>query len=139
MKVEENSTLTRKITAISVREKLNYQMTEKGVLLSGENTDKKLQLALGEHPNRQRGMTVNLLRDKDSFPIPYTSLYGVTLISVIRLGLDSRIRDRYFGEFLNLSLYEDMAPWNIVLNGPTLSYIDYDTREITFDKDISKV
>ena len=43
------------------------------------------------------------------------------------------------GEFLNLSLYEDMAPWNIVLNGDSLAYIDYDTRDITFDMDISKV
>lgn len=53
--------------------------------------------------------------------------------------VDARIRDRFFGEFLNLSLYEDMAPWNIVLNGRTLAYIDYDTRERTFDGDMSKV
>jgi hypothetical protein len=31
-----------------------------------------------------------------------------------------------------------MAPWNIVLNGPNLDYIDYDTKEFTYDKDVPK-
>ena len=33
----------------------------------------------------------------------------------------------------DLPLYEDMAPWNIVMQGPRMDYIDYDTRDRTFD------
>jgi hypothetical protein len=32
-----------------------------------------------------------------------------------------------------------MAPWNIVFRGPRLDYIDYDTREVTFDNVIPQV
>lgn len=31
------------------------------------------------------------------------------------------------------------APWNIILAGGGVDYIDYDTRDITFDEDIPKV
>jgi hypothetical protein len=142
MSVSENQTISSQIIDLSSHAKLLYSpsVNGNGVVLSAENKDDAiLQLPLGVHPSLKRGILVQLYRDKDSFPIPYTSIYGITLISAIRLGLDPRIRDRYFGEFLNLSLYEDMAPWNIVLNGPSLSYIDYDTREITFDKELGKV
>jgi len=140
MHIGLNESLSGKIADLSKKGTLDYSLNENGVLLEQKATNyEMLQLPLGVHPNMQRGVSVQLFRDKDSFPIPYTSIYGVTLISAIRLGLDSRIRDRYFSEFLNLSLYEDMAPWNIVLNGRSLSYIDYDTRDITFDQDISKV
>jgi hypothetical protein len=67
------------------------------------------------------------------------SIITIHMNNIVLFCVDSRIRDRYFKEFLNLSLYEDMAPWNIVLNGPTLAYIDYDTRELTFNNDVAKV
>ena len=95
-------------------------------------------LPLGMHPNQHQIVSVNLLREKDSFPIPYTSIYGITLISILRLGIDPTIRDRLFKSFLFLPLYEDMAPWNIVLMGKEMAYIDYDTRDMTFDLDIPK-
>jgi hypothetical protein len=107
--------------------------------ISSNHLDYPLDLPLGNHPNNKSFVSVHLYRDKDSYAIPYTSIYGVTLITVIRLGLDPKLRDKYFGSFLNLSLYEDMAPWNIVLNGGKLAYIDYDTRDIVFDKEVSKV
>jgi hypothetical protein len=51
---------------------------------------------------------------------------------------ENSLRDRLFQSFLKLPLYEDMAPWNVVLMGQTLDYIDYDSREIKFDGDIPK-
>ena len=97
-----------------------------------------LTLPPGAHPNRDKITVINLERDKDSFPIPYISIYGVTLISVLRIGLENSLRDRLFQSFLKLPLYEDMAPWNVVLMGQSLDYIDYDSREIKFDGDIPK-
>lgn len=95
-------------------------------------------LPSGAHVSDNKVVTVNLMRDSDSFPIPYTSLYGVTLISVLRMGLDKMQKDRLLSKFLRLPLYEDMAPWNIVLMGPTLDYIDYDTKQFVFDMDVPK-
>jgi hypothetical protein len=74
-------------------------------------------LPLGMHSNQHQIVSVRLYRDKDSFFIPYTSIYGVTLISLLRLGLEKQQRERLFSSFLRLPLYEDMAPWNIVLMG----------------------
>jgi hypothetical protein len=31
-----------------------------------------------------------------------------------------------------------MAPWNLILTGQVLDYVDYDTRDIIFDQDIPK-
>lgn len=76
-----------------------------------------IALPPGEHVNQHSITSVHLLRDRDDFPIPYTSLYGITLISALRLGLESTQRDRLFQLYLKLPLYEDMAPWNIVLMG----------------------
>jgi len=98
------------------------------ILSTGE-----IVLPLGSHPNQHRIVDVHLLRDRDDFPIPYVTIYGVTLIAALRLGLENRIRDNLFQSFLNLPLYEDMAPWNIVLMGSKLDYIDYDTKDFTFD------
>ena len=39
---------------------------------------------------------------------------------------------------MRLPLYEDMAPWNIVFQGQDLDYIDYDTRDKTFDAYVKK-
>ena len=43
------------------------------------------------------------------------------------------LRQRFYKQFVHLPLYEDMAPWNIVMQGPRMDYIDYDTRDRTFD------
>lgn len=98
-----------------------------------------MSLPLGSHPNADSIVTVNLMRASTiPFYIPYTSIYGVTLITALRLGLETSQRDKMFSSFINLPLYEDMAPWNIVLMGQGLDYIDYDTRDITFDKFVPK-
>jgi hypothetical protein len=75
------------------------------------------KLPHGMHPNQHKVTSIFLHRDRDDFPIPYTTIYGVTLITILRLGLDARLRERFFTSFLKLPLYEDMAPWNIVLMG----------------------
>jgi hypothetical protein len=72
----------------------------------------------GFHANNHHITSVHLLRDRDDFPIPYTSLHAITFITLLRLGLSSVQRDKFFEKFLKLPLYEDMAPWNIVLMGP---------------------
>jgi hypothetical protein len=121
-----------------------------------------LLLPPGYHTNNHVVTSVHLLRDRDDFPIPYTSLYGVTLITLLRLGLQELHRDAFFEKFLKLPMYEDMAPWNIVLMGPvrssrrvsynscfwlinascacvqTLDYIDYDTKMFTYDAFVPK-
>lgn len=79
----------------------------------------RLELALppGYHTNADEIVSVGIHRDKDEFFIPYTTIYGITLISVLRMGLIPKQREEYFKRFLQLPLYEDMAPWNIVLMG----------------------
>jgi hypothetical protein len=63
-----------------------------------------LTLPPGAHPNQHKLTTVYLYRDRDDFPIPYTSLYGVTLISALRLGLEVSQRERLFDSFLKLHM-----------------------------------
>jgi hypothetical protein len=84
---------------------------------AADSSDGLLLLPLGYHPDQHSVVGVHLLRDRDSFPIPYTNIYGVTLISALRLGLEGSLRDRLFKDFLKMPLYEDMAPWNVVLMG----------------------
>jgi hypothetical protein len=43
-----------------------------------------------------------------------------------------------YQQFMQLPLYEDMAPWNIVMLGPRMDYIDFDSKERTFDDVIPK-
>jgi hypothetical protein len=106
--------------------------TPEGILLSTANqpgvfanrydaantSTQGILLPLGYHPDQHSVVGVHLFRDRDTFPIPYTNIYGVTLISALRLGLEESQRDRLFKDFLKMPLYEDMAPWNVVLMGP---------------------
>jgi hypothetical protein len=96
------------------------------------------QLDHGNHPNAGGVMSVRLYRDKDSAFIPYVTVHGVTLITVLRLGLLSQLRPRAYSQFVHLPLYEDMAPWNIVFLGSKLDYIDYDTKDKTYDHLVPK-
>lgn len=47
-------------------------------------------------------------------------------------------KEKAWDNFLRLPLYEDMAPWNIVFLGCKLDYIDYDSRDKTFDIYVEK-
>ena len=87
----------------------------------------------GTHPNRGTMTTVYITREHDSWHIPYGQLYGVTLITILRLGLVEKQREYAYHNFVALPLYEDMAPWNIVFQGSRMAYIDYDTKDVTFD------
>jgi hypothetical protein len=60
-------------------------------------------------------------------------VHGITLITLLRLGLLPALRMRAYHQFVALPLYLDMAPWNIVARGPALDYIDFDTKDRTFD------
>ena len=87
----------------------------------------------GTHPNRGTMTTVYITREHDAWHIPYGQLYGVTLITILRLGLVEKQREYAYHNFVALPLYEDMAPWNIVFQGSRMAYIDYDTKDVTFD------
>lgn len=122
MRVEVNRTLSDQI-----KQTLNQdvstavpELQEDGIHLypSISSEASSVLLPPGFHPNQHSIVGVRLYRDKDSWPIPYVSIYGITIITALRIGLDDDQRDRYFHSFLDLPLYEDMAPWNIVLMGP---------------------
>jgi hypothetical protein len=82
--------------------------------------------------------SIILRRDMDGAAIPYDSVQGITLISLLRLNLLPPLRMRAYHQFVALPLYLDMAPWNIVALGPQLSYIDFDTRDRTFDAGVAQ-
>jgi len=78
-------------------------------------------------------------REEDDSRIPYTVNgsplhFGLTLISILRLGITDATRDKLYQSFLDMPLYEDMAPWNIFFEAGKLIYIDYDTRNLHFDE-----
>lgn len=83
----------------------------------GEEPGGVAPLPLGHHHNNGVAVSVYLVRSHDSSVIPYVSLYGVTLISMLRMGLKNAIKVRAYHQFVALPLYQDMAPWNIVFVG----------------------
>ena len=91
------------------------------------------------HLNNQRYSSVYLVRESDGSMIPYEEIWGITLIMALRINLHPTQRDRAYSYFLKLPLYEDMAPWNILITGEELSYIDHDTKTETYDQDMVKV
>lgn len=111
-----------------------YQMPE-----SAEENEALPQLPAHFHLNNHRYSSVCLVRESDGHLIPYESIWGITLIMAFRINLDDRLRDRAYSLFLKLPLYEDMAPWNILITGEELTYIDHDTKTKVFDQDMVRV
>ena len=72
---------------------------------------------VGNHPSAGRIISVRLQRHMDKAHIPYDSLYGITLIAAMRLGLQAPQRVQMYHEFVAMPLYQDQTPWNIVLKG----------------------
>nr|XP_054772394.1 uncharacterized protein LOC129280391 [Lytechinus pictus] len=77
---------------------------------------------------------VYLVRAHDGFKIPYQEVKGISLIALLRMGLLRDVKENFYNQFLKLPLYGDMAPWNILFSGGKLEYIDYDTKQMMFDK-----
>jgi len=102
-------------------------------------SERLLRLPIGHHVSNGKIMHVYLIRDEDNSYIPYGSIHSITLIAAMRLGLAVDLRRRAFSKFVKLPLYEDMAPWNIAFAADKLMYIDYDTRNETYDADVAKV
>ena len=94
------------------------------------------KIPLGHHLNGGSLVSVSMSRDKSTHVIPYNTIKSVTLIAVLRLGLLKGLKERAYRLFVKLPLFEDMAPWNIVFEGAQLKYIDYDTRDKTFDGEV---
>lgn len=119
MRIQVNATLSGDVSA-SFGDPSSASTTQlsEGVRLNSPG--RQYLLPAGAHPNHHQVVDVHLVRDKDDFPIPYVSIYGITLITTLRLGLEGTQRNRLFQAFLRLPLYEDMAPWNVVLAGAVL-------------------
>ena len=123
MRVEVNSSETESAAAVvgdtssAIPQRRGEAVLLRKQAYSSSGNLQQYLLPLGMHPHQHKVVWVRLYRDKDSFPIPYTSIYGITLITILRLGLDSTQRERLFSSFLKLPLYEDMAPWNMVVMG----------------------
>jgi hypothetical protein len=83
--------------------------------------------------NSTKEWKVYLTRAHDKWRIPYNEINSITLIALLRMGILSEIKNWFYGLFLRLPMYEDMAPWNIVFRGGKLDYIDYDTKDHTLD------
>jgi hypothetical protein len=123
MHVLRNDTFTRQARALRQKDQLVgdvYRQTVKALFPEGS------------HPNRGTITTVYITREHDSWHIPYGTLYGITLITILRLGLVQSQREIAYHNFVALPLYEDMAPWNIVFQGSRMAYIDYDTKDVTY-------
>ncbi|KAJ1471675.1 hypothetical protein T484DRAFT_1843275 [Baffinella frigidus] len=69
---------------------------------------------------------LSLTRREDGHSIPFKELRAVSLIALLRMGLSKRHRRVMYRQFVKMPLFEDMAPWNIVLVGHDLAYIDQD-------------
>ena len=135
MHVLVNETETREVSAIvDDVSRARFTLTPDGVRLTSPRSHKSVQLSLGQHPSNHKIISIMLSRDRDAFFIPYTAVHGVTLISVLRMGMAPSMLDKLYKKFLSLPLYEDMAPWNVVLTGAAMDYIDFDTRGITYNE-----
>ena len=73
--------------------------------------------------NSTKDWKVYLTRKHDSWMIPYKEIKSITLIALLRMGLLPDIKDWFYGMFLKLPMYEDMAPWNIVFESGKLEYV----------------
>jgi len=76
---------------------------------------------------------LHLLRREDDHRIPFGELRAVSLIALLRMGVHTTHRRRFYKSFVAMPLFEDMAPWNIVFVAGKLEYIDQDTQDKTFD------
>jgi len=81
------------------------------------------------HSNNGKSVKVYLTRDGDEHLIPYKTIKSVTLIAVLRMGLVPELKAHAYDKFIGMPLFEDMAPWNIVMEGKNYNYIDYDTQD----------
>jgi hypothetical protein len=92
-----NEPISSNDSVVSLKEALAKRTTDEQPSASSEMSylgKSKALLPLGAHPNNDNIVTVHLMRNTDSFPIPYTTIHGVTLISAIRLGLEPSLRER---------------------------------------------
>jgi hypothetical protein len=131
------------VTSASSWGNIRFSEYKKGVADVGvrwlKSTDgRSYELPLGHHLNNGVLTSVTMVRDKSTHVIPYNSMKAFTLIAVLRLGFVSELKERAYKLFVKLPLYEDMAPWNIVFDGQSLDYIDYDTKEKTFDEEVKR-
>ncbi len=60
--------------------------------------------------------------------IPYTH-FGISLITLLRIGMSDATKERLYGMFLQIPVYQDMATWNIQWAQGKLAYVDVDTMQ----------
>jgi hypothetical protein len=102
---------------------------QRGMALADEKGSMNALTTRGRRVSLLPGVvSIILTRDMDAAFIPYDSVHGITLITMLRLGLLAPLSLRAYHQFVALPLFQDMAPWNIVFVGGNLDYIDYDTK-----------
>ena len=79
-----------------------------------------------------RQVVLNRLRDGSE--IRFIGGRGVTVQSLAMLGLHWRERQALFRAISTLKLYEDMAPWNLMVAQGWVEYVDSENRDRTLDQ-----
>jgi hypothetical protein len=82
---------------------------------------------------RNVGTTTNMIRTEDGSKIAYDT-FGISLITLMRIGSSRFMRDRLYEQFIRLPLYLDMAPWNLQFRAGQLHYLDKDTMDVTYER-----
>ena len=68
--------------------------------------------------------------------IPYTH-FGVSLITLLRIGMSETTKERLYGQFLQIPMYQDMATWNIQWASGRLAYVDVDTMDTHLEESLA--
>jgi hypothetical protein len=125
--------------------KRKYDLHVEGRSSNASSSVAATRIPLGCHPNHGNIVEVYLTRAgkvdglATNNKIPYVTINSLTLIAALRLGIVRSQRSQAYQAFLSMPLYEDMTPWNIAFRGSSVHYIDYDTREKTFNAEVAAI
>ena len=86
----------------------------------------------GDDVSDPRRVVLNRLSDGSE--IAFTGGRGVTVQSLAMLGLAESERHALFRAISALQLYEDMAPWNLMVANGAVEYVDSENRDRTLDQ-----
>jgi hypothetical protein len=146
--VEVYLTRAGKVDGLAMNNKIPY-VTKSFQREKRKMIEKRKTVALQRARWRaRRHCPLALTRARSSLPPPslpasrltrYVTINSLTLIAALRLGLVSSQRSEAYQAFLSMPLYEDMTPWNIAFRGSSVHYIDYDTRDKTFDAEVAAI
>lgn len=79
------------------------------------------------------------MRDEDRSPIPFLHLKSVTVHALLQMRLSHLHHTAVLAGIMGLHLMEDMAPWNVVVQGSRVAYIDHDTMDNDLDRSATEL